>query len=76
FMFGLAQRYGPAFFTANQLARVNGELGAYTAGSPAEGEHREILPRIVAMTVRDEKVCALWDIANPDKFTGSPLRSR
>ena len=26
------------------------------------------------MTVRDGKVCALWDIANPDKFTGSPLR--
>ena len=28
------------------------------------------------MTVRDGKVCALWDIANPDKFTGSPLRPR
>ena len=26
------------------------------------------------MTVRDGKVCAIWDIANPDKFTGSPLR--
>jgi RNA polymerase sigma-70 factor (ECF subfamily) len=26
------------------------------------------------MTVRDGKVCALWDVANPDKFTGSPLR--
>ena len=25
------------------------------------------------MTVRDGKVCAIWDIANPDKFTGSPL---
>ncbi len=31
------------------------------------------MPRIMAMTVRDGKVCALWDIANPDKFTGSPL---
>jgi RNA polymerase sigma-70 factor, ECF subfamily len=26
------------------------------------------------MTVRDGKVCAIWDIANPEKFTGSPLR--
>jgi RNA polymerase sigma-70 factor (ECF subfamily) len=34
-----------------------------------------MLPRIMAMTVRDGKVCALWDIANPDKFTGSPLRT-
>ena len=76
FIFGLAHRYGPAFFTANQLALVNGELGAYTAGSPGDDGHREMLPRILAMTVRDGKVCALWDIANPDKFTGSPLGRR
>jgi RNA polymerase sigma-70 factor, ECF subfamily len=76
FMFGLAQRYGPAFVTAIQLARVNGELGAYTAGSPGGDGYREMLPRIMAMTVRDGKVCALWDIANPDKFTGSPLSGR
>lgn len=76
FMFGLAQRYGPAFYTANQLARVNGDLGVYTAGSPGGGGYREMLPRILAITVRDGKVCALWDIANPDKFTGSPLRPR
>jgi RNA polymerase sigma-70 factor, ECF subfamily len=76
FIFGLARRYGPAFFTANQLGLVNGELGAYTAGSPGNDGHREMLPRILAMTVRDGKVCALWDIANPDKFTGSPLGRR
>jgi RNA polymerase sigma-70 factor (ECF subfamily) len=75
FMFGLAQRYGPAFFTATQLARINGELGGYTVGNPAEGEYRQMMPRILAVTVRDGKVCALWDIANPDKFTGSPLKS-
>lgn len=75
FMFGLAQRYGPAFFTANQLACVNGELGGYTAGSPGGGEYRQLMPRIVAVTLRDGKVWAIWDIANPDKFTGSPLRS-
>ncbi|ORW50624.1 RNA polymerase subunit sigma [Mycobacterium paraense] len=76
FMFGLARRYGPAFFTANQLALVNGELGAYTAGSPGDDGHWEMRPRILAMTVRDGKVCALWDVANPDKFTGSPLGRR
>ncbi|KZS71144.1 RNA polymerase subunit sigma [Mycobacterium kansasii] len=75
FMFGLARRYGPAFFTANQLALVNGELGAYTTGFGGVDGHRDMAPRITAMTVRDGKVCAIWDIANPDKFTGSPLRS-
>jgi RNA polymerase sigma-70 factor, ECF subfamily len=74
FMFGLARRYGPAFYTANQLALVNGELGVYTAGSPGGDGYWEMMPRILAITVRDGKVYALWDIANPDKFTGSPLR--
>jgi RNA polymerase sigma-70 factor (ECF subfamily) len=74
FMFGLARRYGPAFFTANQLALINGELGAYTAGVAGADGYREMAPRITAMTVRDGKVCAIWDVANPDKFTGSPLR--
>ncbi len=73
FMFGLARRYGPAFFSANQLALVNGELGAYTPGTAGDDGHWAMLARITAMTVRDGKVCALWDIANPDKFTGSPL---
>ena len=74
FMLGLARRYGPMFVTANQLALINGELGAYTAGFPAADGQKAMSPRITAMTVRDGKVCAIWDIANPDKFTGSPLR--
>ncbi len=74
FLFGLADRYGPAFFSSNQLALINGELGVYTAGAPGGDEHPEMLPHIVAITVRDGKVCAVWDIANPDKFTASPLR--
>src|ERR1700754_775265 len=73
FMLGLAQRYGPSMYTAYELGFVNGELGIYTAGLPASDGYREMLPRIMAMTVHDGKVCALWDIANPDKFTGSPL---
>ncbi len=75
FLFGLAQRYGPAFVTTSRLALINGELGAYTSGSPGDDRHQAMMPRITAVTVRDGKVCALWDIANPDKFTGSPLRS-
>lgn len=74
FLFGLAQRYGPSFVAASQLALVNGELGAYTPGAPGDDGYWEMMPRITAMTVRDGKVCAIWDIANPDKFTGSPLR--
>ena len=42
--------------------------------APGGNDYREMLPRILALTVCDGKVCALWDIANPDKFTGSPLK--
>lgn len=74
FIQGLAQRYGPAMYTAQRLGLINGELGMYTPGMPARDGYREMLPRITAITVRDGKVCALWDIANPEKFTGSRLR--
>ena len=74
FLFGLAARYGPNFLSTGQLALVNGQLGTYSPGAPAVDGYAEMMPRVTAMTVRDGKVCAIWDIANPDKFTGSPLR--
>lgn len=74
FLFGLADRYGPNWLAGNQLALINGQLGAYTPGAPAVDGYPELMPRITAMTIRDGKVCAVWDIANPDKFTASPLR--
>lgn len=74
FLFGLADRYGPNWMAGTQLALINGELGAYTPGAPAVDGYPELMPRITAMTIRDGKVCAVWDIANPDKFSASPLR--
>ncbi|OBG92940.1 RNA polymerase subunit sigma [Mycobacterium sp. E136] len=76
FLFGLVRRYGPQFLSSSQLANVNGQLGSYLSGSPANDGYPEVMPRVTAMTVRDGKVCAIWDIANPDKFTGSPLKAR
>lgn len=73
FLFGLAERYGPNFLATAQLALVNGELGSYTPGAPADGGFPAMSPRVTAMTVRDGKICAIWDVANPDKFTGSPM---
>ena len=69
FLFGLAQRYGPNFLATAQLALVNGQLGSYTPGAPAGDGYPEMMPRVTAMTVRDGKICAIWDVANPDKFT-------
>lgn len=74
FLLGLAKRYGPNWHAQGQLAFINGELGTYTPGAPARDGYPQMMPRVTAVTVRDGKVCAVWDIANPDKFTGSPLR--
>ena len=76
FLCGLVRRYGPEFLSSSRLANVNGQLGSYLLGSPADDGYPEVMPRVTAMTVRDGKVCAIWDIANPDKFTGSPLKAR
>lgn len=73
FLFGLAKRYGPNWLSATQLALVNGDLGSYTPGMPAADGYPELAPRVTVMTVRDGLVSAVWDIANPDKFTASPL---
>jgi RNA polymerase sigma-70 factor, ECF subfamily len=73
FIFGLAKRYGPRFFEAGEFALVNGELGLFTTGLDATDEWPAMQPHIQALTVRDGRVCAIWDVANPDKFSGSPI---
>ncbi|GAB7071771.1 sigma-70 family RNA polymerase sigma factor [Mycobacterium hodleri] len=73
FVFGLAQRYGPRFLESAQPVLVNGELGLLTTGFEADGDGPAMQPHIQALTVRDGRVCAIWDVANPDKFTASPL---
>lgn len=74
FMLGLAHRYGPNWLAGSQLALVNGQLGAYNVGAAAADGYPEMMPRVTIFTVRDGKIGAVWDVANPDKFTASPLR--
>ena len=76
FVLGLVARYGPRLFEAGELVRVNGDLGLYTRGVDATDEWPAVTPRIQALTVRDGLVSAIWDVANPDKFTTAPDRRR
>ena len=73
FLLGLARRYGPRLFEAGRPGLVNGELGLYTLGADATDEWPAIWPRIHAMTVQGGQVVAVYDIANPAKFSASPL---
>lgn len=74
FLFGLARRYGPGWLASSRLALVNGALGAYTMGAEGTDGYDDVLPRVTAVAVHDGKIVGVWDVANPDKFTGSPLR--
>lgn len=75
FLLGLQQRYGARrLYESRVFGLVNGELGVYSRGADATDDGPAIAPRIQALAVRDGRVVAIYDIANPDKFTASPLR--
>ncbi|BBY28513.1 sigma-70 family RNA polymerase sigma factor [Mycolicibacterium sediminis] len=73
FVMSLVARYGPAMFEVGRPALVNGDLGMYNERAHTDGEWTELQPHIQALTVRDGLVTAIWDVANPEKFSASPL---
>lgn len=75
FLLGLLDRYGPQMMQAINPALVNGQFGMYLTETDTDPDFRPVLPRVSGYTVQDGKVLAVWDVSNPDKFTGTPLRS-
>lgn len=75
FLLGLLDRYGPQMMQAINPALVNGQFGMYLTETDTDPDYRPVLPRVSGYTVRDGKVLAVWDVSNPDKFTGTPLRT-
>ncbi len=79
FLLGLMERYGPNMTQAMNLALVNGQFGIYLTETPADAAtdsgYWPVLPRVSAFTVRGGRVLAVWDVSNPDKFRGTPLRN-
>ncbi|AKC40068.1 RNA polymerase sigma-70 factor [Mycolicibacterium phlei] len=75
FLLGLLDRYGPQMIQAINPALVNGQFGMYLTATDTDPDFRPVLPRVSGYTVRDGKVLAVWDVSNPDKFSGTPLRS-
>jgi len=67
FFAGLIRRYGPESFAAFEPVRVNGELGLLNHGLGGDGR-RGYPPRVTGCTVRDGRVWAAYDLANPEKL--------
>lgn len=73
FFLGLARKYGPETFLTVTPVLVNGQLGFLSQGSPGDDTHPAYPGRISAFTVRDGRVWAAYDIANPEKLCGIRL---
>lgn len=73
FFLGLAHKYGVETFLAATPVLVNGRLGFLSPGSPGDATHPGFPGRVTAFTVRDGRVWAAYDIANPEKLGGIRL---
>lgn len=72
FLLGLVRRYGESFLSEQIPVLVNGELGAYSAGWDAAGDRRASPARASCFVVRDGRVAAIYDIADPAKLKAIP----
>jgi RNA polymerase sigma-70 factor (ECF subfamily) len=76
FYAGLLPRYAPEAFTATRPVLINGDLGLYVPAMPATEGYRALDARVDAICIRDGKVVAIYDVANPDKLTALTGRPR
>ncbi|TQF74196.1 sigma-70 family RNA polymerase sigma factor [Rhodococcus spelaei] len=76
FFLGLLNRYGAQALQSAEPVLVNGELGIFTHGCAGDATHPGFPSRVGGFAVRDGKVCAAYDIANPDKLSGVRLPDR
>lgn len=75
FFLGLANKYGMERLLEYQPCVVNGQLGLFAYPSPGDADHPGFPARVMAFTVRDGRIAAAYDIANPEKLTGVRLES-
>jgi len=68
FLFGLVEQYGRHRIAAGDLVLVNGDLGMAFPAVPADGGYRSLDRRVTGVAVRDGRVVAIYDVANPDKL--------
>lgn len=72
FLLGLVRRYGESFLSEQIPVLINGELGAYSAGWDDAGDRRASPARASCFVVRDGRVAAIYDIADPAKLKAVP----
>ncbi|UOZ06410.1 sigma-70 family RNA polymerase sigma factor [Amycolatopsis sp. WQ 127309] len=69
FFVGLMRKYAPESVTRGAPVLVNGDLGFYLPPLPEREGFLALDEHVQAMSVRDGKIVAIYDVVNPDKLT-------
>lgn len=69
FLIGLLKQYGADKMAAMRPVLVNGDLGMTAPDIPGP---RPLNRRVTTFAVRDGRIAAIYDVANPDKLTRVP----
>jgi len=68
FLAGLARLYHPDALTNGVPMLVNGDLASFIPPAPGDDSYRALDAHLQTFALRDGKVCAIYDQANPDKL--------
>ncbi|RZQ60332.1 sigma-70 family RNA polymerase sigma factor [Amycolatopsis suaedae] len=69
FFHGLARMYSPEALAKATPVLVNGDLGLYIPASPGYGPYRALDTHVQSLAIRDGRIVAAYDHANPEKLT-------
>ncbi|WP_243789403.1 sigma-70 family RNA polymerase sigma factor [Saccharopolyspora gloriosae] len=72
FLLGLAAKYGTASLRGAFPVLVNGDLGVFVPGDPADHTGRTSARRVLVFTLDGDRIAELHDVVNPDKLTNLP----
>ncbi|WP_116051804.1 sigma-70 family RNA polymerase sigma factor [Amycolatopsis palatopharyngis] len=73
FFTGLLRQYRPGAFATARPVLVNGDLGVYFPAAPGGEGYHDLDIRVDAIAIRDGRIAAIYDHANPDKLIGLPV---
>lgn len=68
FLFGLVRRYDPDALTRTVPILANGDLASFMPPDPGHGPYRRLDAHLQMIALRDGKIWAIYDQANPDKL--------
>ncbi|MBB4682597.1 sigma-70 family RNA polymerase sigma factor [Amycolatopsis jiangsuensis] len=69
FFLGLLRKYDPEMLTRGAPVLVNGDLGLWLPPMPGRGGFLALDEHVQSMSLRDGRIVAVYDVANPDKLT-------